>query len=350
MAKIPAIIRLTEEEKNILGEWSRQGAAEEQTVERARIILLSDEEYTVEEIAQRLQTRPARVSKWRQRFAKNRLFGLSDRHRTGTPGRYDEQTEKRVLDLLDQPPPDGHAQWNGRLLAEWLGDVSQAQVWRILRQHGVQLVRRHSWTIPTDPEFAPKAADIVGLYLNPPESALVLSVGEAAPWQDAEAAMGRLRLTNGKAVRSFKDSEGQAGAITLCAALKVITEQVQAGHSQRRCRRQFLDFMNDVITVRPGQTIHVVLNHLHVHKPNWDRWLQQRPWVRLHFTPTFTSWLNQVECWFSILSGTAFSRSTFAEARHLREAIENFVAAQTELSTPFEWAKVPAMGEARATP
>src|SRR6266481_8734203 len=134
MARTPAIIRLTEEEKNILSEWSR-GTDENQSVERARIILLSNEELTVEEIARHLQTRPARVSKWRQRFAKHRLFGLSDIQRSGNPGRYDEQTEKRVLDLVQQPPPEGHTQWNGRLLAESLGDVSQAQVWRILRRN-----------------------------------------------------------------------------------------------------------------------------------------------------------------------------------------------------------------------
>ena len=128
-------IRLTEEEKNILGEWSRTGNEESQSAERARIILLSNEDLTVEEIARHLQTRPARVSKWRQRFAKHRLFGLSDIQRSGNPGKYDEQTEKRVLDLVQQPPPEGHTQWNGRLLAESLVDVSQAQVWRILRRN-----------------------------------------------------------------------------------------------------------------------------------------------------------------------------------------------------------------------
>src|SRR5882672_2802109 len=117
MARTPAIIRLTEEEKNILSEWSK-GTDESQSVERARIILLSNEDLTVDEIARHLQTRPARVSKWRQRFAKYRLFGLSDIQRSGNPGRYDESTERRVLELIEQPPPEGNAQWNGRLLAQ----------------------------------------------------------------------------------------------------------------------------------------------------------------------------------------------------------------------------------------
>src|SRR5260370_20445694 len=168
MARTPAIIRLTEEEKNILGAWSRTGNEESQSAERARIILLSNEDLTVEEIARHLQTRPARVSKWRQRFAKHRLFGLSDIQRSGNPGRYDEQTEKRVLDLVQQPPPDGHTQWNGRLLAESLGDVSPAQVWRIMRRNEVQLERPHSCSIPADPALAPQPAGIIGLYLHPP--------------------------------------------------------------------------------------------------------------------------------------------------------------------------------------
>src|SRR2546430_2767965 len=121
MARTPAIIRLTEEEKSILSEWSSGETADRRSVERARIILLASEAYTVEEIARHLHTRPARVSKWRQRFAKHRLFGLSDFQRSGTRGKYDADTERRVLELLEQPPPEGHAQWNGRLLAQALG-------------------------------------------------------------------------------------------------------------------------------------------------------------------------------------------------------------------------------------
>jgi transposase len=345
MAQPPAIIRLTEEEKNILSEWSRQGAEDSQLVERARIILLSNEDLTVEEIARHLQTRPARVSKWRQRFAKHRLFGLSDIQRSGNPGRYDEQTERRVLDLLESTPPQGNAQWNGRLVAQALGDVSQAQVWRILRRHEVQLERRHSWSILTEPEFAPKAADIVGLYLDPPESALVLCVDDMPQARQAEAARGYLRLTNGKAARNFQNRDGADGAITLSEALAAMTGQMEAGQAQQRCRRQFLDFMNDVLDSRPGQKIHVVLNHLSANKPKWDRWLQRHSRVRLHFTPNYASWLNQAECWFSMLGSAALSGASFAQPRELREGIEAFVAAHRHQTTPFEWAKVlePAM-------
>ena len=146
----------------------------------------------MEKIAQHLHTRLARVSKWRQRFAAGRLSGLSDAARPGKPHTYTEETERRVLRLLDQSPPEGYAKWNGPLLAEALGDVSADHVWRILRKHQIQLQRRRSWCISTDPEFGPKAADVVGLYLNPPENALVLSVDEKPHIQALERAQGFL--------------------------------------------------------------------------------------------------------------------------------------------------------------
>ena len=147
-------------------------------VERAKVILLAHRGKSNLEIAQQLHTRPARVSKWRQRFGERRLEGLRDADRKGRPAHYDKATERRVLTLLDEPPPEGYGKWSGALLAEALGDVSDDQVWRVLRKHDICLQRRRSWCISTDPEFGPKAADIVGLYLNPPEKALVLCVDE----------------------------------------------------------------------------------------------------------------------------------------------------------------------------
>jgi transposase len=183
-----AIIRLTEEERTTLREWTRKGKSENRMVERARVILLAEEGRTNREIAQQLNTRTARVSKWRQRFAARRLSGLGDAVRSGKPAKYDESTEKRVLKLLDEAPPKGYSQWNGRLLSERLVNVSKAQVWRVLRRHEISLERRRSWCISSDPEFGPKAADVVGLYLNPPDNALVLSVDEKPSIQALECA------------------------------------------------------------------------------------------------------------------------------------------------------------------
>src|SRR5947209_15820561 len=178
MRQPTAVIRLTDDERGTLEQWTRRGKSEHRSVERAKIVLLANEGRTNQQIADALQTRTARVSKWRQRFSAMRLAGLGDAGRSGKPATYDLNTEKRVLALLDEAPPKGYAQWNGPRLAEALSDVSTDQVWRILRRHDICLERRRSWCISTDPEFGPKAADVVGLYLNPPEKALVIAVDE----------------------------------------------------------------------------------------------------------------------------------------------------------------------------
>ena len=158
----------------------------------------------------------------------------------GDRGAFTDETERRVLRLLDQPAPEGYAQWNGPLLAETLGDVSTDHVRRILRKHQIQLQRRRSWCISTDPEFGPKAADVVGLYLNPPENALLLSVHEKPHIQALKSAEGFLRLPDGKAVNGFSHGYKRQGTTTLFAALDVLTGQVKTGHYPRRRRWEFL--------------------------------------------------------------------------------------------------------------
>ena len=339
MARSRARIQLTTEEEAILRQWLRQGTSEQRLVERARIILLSQEGLTVEKIAERLAARPARVSKWRQRFAESRMAGLSDAPRSGKPNKYTEATEKRVLKILDQAPPKGFSQWNGKLLAQALKDVSEDHIWRILRRRGIQLQRRRSWCITTDPEFGPKAADVVGLYLDPPEKAVVVCVDEKPHIQALQRAQGYLRLPDGKAVNGFSHCYKRHGTTTLFAALDVVTGQVKAGHYARRRRREFLDFMNQIVAENPGQEIHVILDNLNTHKPKRDRWLKLHPQVHMHYTPTYSSWLNQVECWFSIMSRAALKGASFTSPRQLREAIDAFVQVYNENAAPFEWSK-----------
>lgn len=334
-----APIALTEQERDVLSRWAGAGTEEHRLVERARVILLADEGISTREIARRLHTRPARVSKWRQRFLRKRLEGLSDDPRPGKPRVYDQATERRILKLLDTDPPSGYSQWNGRLLAQTLKDVSDDQVWRVLRQHKVQLQRRRSWCISTDPEFARKAADIVALYLHPPENAVVVCVDEKPHIQVLERAQGWLRLPNGKALNGFSHCYKRHGTTTLFAALEVATGQVQVGHYPRRRRRQFLDFMNRVVASYGDKTLHVILDNLNTHKPKHDRWLGQHPHVQFHYTPTYSSWLNMVESWFSILSRQALRNLSCSEARQLREAIDRFVQAYQETAAPFEWTK-----------
>src|SRR3990172_2571342 len=203
VAGIATRITLTEEERAELTAWARNGTTEQRIAGRARIVLAAATGKTTKEIASQMGMRPATVSKWRTRFDQARLAGLGDSSRSGKPPTYGEDTTRRILAVLDEPPPDGYASWNGRLVAKALGDVTKSQVWRVLGQHGISLQRRRNWCISTDPQFAQKAADIVGLYLDPPENAVVLSVDEKPAIQVLERAQGWLRLPDGQAVRGF---------------------------------------------------------------------------------------------------------------------------------------------------
>ena len=339
MARPAAVIRLTAEEEKALKQYLRSGTSEQRLVERARMVLLASQGHGSGEIAVILKTRPARVSKWRQRFERLRLAGLEDAERSGKPRRYDHDSERRILAQLDQPPPKGYATWTGTLVAAALPDISDDEVWRVLRKHGISLQRRRSWCISTDPEFASKAADVVGLYLSPPEHALVLSIDEKPSIQALERAQGWIRLPDGRAMNGFSHCYKRHGTTTLFAALDIVTGQVKTGHYNRRRRREFLDFLNEIVSQHAGREIHVVLDNLNTHKPKQDRWLKRHPLVHFHYTPTYSSWLNQVECWFSILQRSALRGASFTSPQQVRRAIDDFVAAYNPTAAPFEWTK-----------
>ena len=332
-------ITLSQEERTILERWVRGRKIEQQLAERARIVLLADAGRRTDEIAKHLRTSPVRVSKWRTRFAHERLAALSDRPRSGAPPRYDQTTRQRILAQLDQAPPSGHTTWTGALLAAALGDVSKHQVWRVLRKHQISLRRRRSWCLSTDPEFARKAADVVGLYLDPPDNAVVLAVDEKPHIQALERAQGWLRLPNGQALSGFSHGYKRYGTTTLFAALEVATGHVTGAHYWRRRRRDFLDFMNRLVELYEGYELHVVLDNLNTHKPKRDRWLKRHPNVHFHYTPTRASWLNQVEIWFSILSRRALRGASFTNPWEVREAIDRFIEAHNQNAHPFEWTK-----------
>jgi transposase len=338
MSRAAVKIELSAEETDELNRWLKSGKTEQRKVERAKIVLRCAEGKTTHQIAREFGTRPSRVSKWRKRFAKLRLAGLEDEQRSGRKVKNDESVERRILDQLAKAPPQGFARWNGRLVAEALGDVSDDAVWRVMRKHDLHLDRRQSWCVSTDPEFSRKASEIVGLYLNPPENAIVLSVDEKPSIQALERAQGYIRLPNGRAVSGFAHEYERHGTTTLFAALETATGLVKAGHYKRRRRREFLDFMNGVIACYGNEKeIHVILDNLNTHKPKNDRWLKSHPNVHFHFTPTHTSWLNQIECWFSILSRQALQGASFVDVKQLREAIDHFISAYNTQAAPFEW-------------
>ena len=232
----------------------------------------------------------------------------------------------------------GFARWTGPLLAKSLGDVDVQYVWRFLREHNIDLAARKSWCESNDPKFAAKAADVVGLYVDPPAKAIVLCVDEKPSIQALERAQGYLKLPNGRALTGQSHDYKRHGTTTLFAALDVATGKIIAAHSKRRRRVEFLGFMNSVVAAFPDRDLHVVLDNLNTHKKN-ERWLKKHPNVHFHFIPTRSSWLNQVETWFSILQGQSLSGASFTAVEQLQEHIDAFIAAYNETAEPFAWTK-----------
>jgi transposase len=307
-------------------------------VERAQIILGCLAGKRVKEVARACHTRPNTVIKWRQRFAQQGLAGLRDAPRPGAKRVYGEDFRKRVLALLEQPPPPGQACWDGPAVAATLQGSVHA-VWRVLRQQGICLQRQRSWCVSTDKEFAAKAADIVGLYLDPPEKAIVLSVDEKPSIQALERKTGYVETDNGKIVRAYKSTYKRHGTLNLFAALRVATGEVKTAFTQRKRREEFLQFMDQIVEeTLPEQELHVILDNYCTHK-KCDAWLAQHPNVHFHFTPTSASWLNQVEIWFGILSRKALRGLSAKSTAELRQAIEAFIAAYSKHAKPFKWRK-----------
>src|SRR5918994_5492224 len=266
-----------------------------------------------------------------------RLAGLTDAPRSGKPKTYRADADRRILALLDRPPPAGRARWTAPLLAKALGDVSEHHVWRFLRAQRIDLAGRKSWCLSTDPEFAAKAAAIVGLYLDPPDHAIVLAVDEKPAIQALERAQGYLKLPNGRSLHGQAHEYRRRGTTTLFAALEVATGQIKAKHTRRRRRAEFLDFMNEVVADAPDREIHVILDNLSTHKPKRDAWLARHKNVHFHFTPTHASWLNQVEIWFSILARSTLQGASFSSVTQLRAAIDAFTKPNNTPATPFHW-------------
>lgn len=329
-------IVVTDDERTELRRWLRTPTTEQRLGFRARVILAAAAGEGSGSIARREKVRLNTVSTWRVRFAQGGIAALQDQQRAGRPRQYGAEIEKRLLAKLDEPPPEGYSTWNGRLLGRAL-ELPPDQAWRILRHNGIQLQRRRSWCISTDPEFAPKAAEIVGLYLDPPENAIVLCVDEKPSIQALERAQGYLRLPNGKAVRGQSHEYKRHGTTTLFAAFEVETGKVTGMHAPKKRRMEFLTFMNQVVAAYPGQELHVVLDNFSTHKPKHDAWLSRHPSVHFHFTPTHASWLNQVEVWFSILSRAALRGSSFTSTQEVCHRIDSFIAAYNRFSKPFRW-------------
>ena len=291
-------VRLSRKDRAELEARLRAPTTAQRDVLRARIVLLAAQGRSTRSVADELETMPRTVSLWRGRYAREGLAGLEERPRPGPKPKYSEATARRILAVLDQPAPSGFARWTAPLIAVELKDVHKQYIWRFLRAQKIDLDGRKSWCESDDPAFAAKAADVVGLYMAPPQNAVVICVDEKPSIQALERAQGYLKLASGRALNGRSHDYKRHGTTTLFAALEVATGKITAAHKNRRRRTEFLAFMNDIVATYSDTAIHVILDNLSTHKPKQDRWLARNPNVRFHFTPTRASWLNQVEVWF----------------------------------------------------
>jgi transposase len=332
-------IVLTGDERAELEGLARSTKTEYRLRQRAQIVLLAADGKATRAIARAIGCTIGTASKWRVRYAAERRDGLDEVGERGAAPKYTPLTGQRILATLDGPPPAGHARWTAPLIAKALDDVHEQYVWRFLRAQKIDLAGRKTWCVSEDPEFAAKAAEIVGLYLDPPEGALVLAVDEKPHIQALERAQGYLKLPNGRAVGGQAHDYTRHGTSTLFAALNIANGEVMARHYKRRRRIEFLDFMNQILAAHPHREIHVVLDNLNTHKPKRDQWLARHKNVHFHFTPTHASWLNQVECWFSILGGQSLSGASFTAVDQLRSHIDAFIESYNQTARPFAWTK-----------
>jgi transposase len=338
MSRIAPVPSCTAEQRQELRRLSVSRTEEARLVERAGIVLACLSGRQDKEIAAEFAVLPSTVGRWRRRFAAAGIPGLRDAPRSGKPAIYGPDLRRRLLAKLEEKPPAGQATWDGGSLALALG-ASDDAVWRIMRKEGIQLRRHRSWCVSTDPEFAAKSADIIGLYLNPPQCALIISVDEKPTIQAIERTTGYVQTSSGKIVRGMKSTYKRNGTINLFAALNVATGVVHGKTTATKKRADFQQFMDELLAEMPkDREIHMILDNLSTHKKN-DDWLAANPRVRFHFTPTSASWLNQIEIWFGLLQRKALTGASFSSVEQLVQAITDFIKIHNQNAAPFIWRK-----------
>lgn len=343
MPRKTPIIEISAKDMAVLTQRVRSRTLPKQTIDRAKMIIDSGQGKAVSSIARELGTYPNKVIYWRQRYVDLGIKGLEDQPRSGRPAKYGEPLRNRVLHLLSQPPPEAMAAWDGPELAKALG-VPVDAIWKVLRYEGIHLQRQRSWCISTDKDFAAKAADIVGLYLDPPVNAMVLCVDEKPSIQALERKTGYIMTDNGRIVRAYKSTYKRHGTLNLFGALEVATGKVIGKVTETKKRDDFQSFLDEIVTeYTPDQQIHVILDNYCTHKKN-DAWLAKHQNVHFHFTPTSASWLNQVEIWFGIFSRKALRGASFSNPSELRQRIEAFIANYNPGCKPFKWRKREVVG------
>jgi transposase len=337
MLASPALL-VGHDDRAVLRRWAQATSAPASQVQRARILLLAAEGVPNTRIALLLGVSRPTVIAWRRRYAREGLAGLGDRPRPGRPQTVRRRRRAAILAATLTPPPErlGITHWSSRLLAAELG-VSHATVARVWAEHQVKPWRTETFKFSTDPKLEGKVRDVVGLYLNPPEHAIVLCVDEKSQIQALERTQPTRPVGLGRPERRTHDYL-RHGTTTLFAALKVATGQVLDECHPRHRHSEFLAFLRRVAKAWPRRELHLVVDNYATHKHATVRaWLGKHPRVHLHFTPTYGSWLNLVEVFFAIIERQALRRGDFASVEELVTGIRRFCEGWNERCQPFVW-------------
>ena len=334
-----AAVALTEEERETLQRWARRHTSAQALALRCKIVLAAAEGERNRDIAARLGCHPATVGKWRNRFAEHRLDGLHDEPRPGKPRTVtDEDVERVIVKTLEGTPPDA-THWSTRSMAKATG-MSQPTVSRIWRAFGLKPHLAENFKLSPDPLFIDKVRDIVALYLNPPDAAVVLCVDEKSQIQALDRTAPILPLMPGVAERRSHDYV-RNGTTNLYAALDVASGNVIAELTPRHRAAEFIKFLNLINrNIPPELEVHVVVDNSSTHKtPAVQRWLVRHPRFVLHFTPTYSSWLNLVERWFAELTTKWLKRGTHRSVKQLIASIRTWITNWNDNPMPFVWHK-----------
>jgi len=335
-----AQIVLSDDERETLQRWARRPKSAQALALRSKIVLAAADGETNQAIAAELRCHPTTVGKWRTRFAEKRLDGLLDEPRPGQPRKItDEVVEAVIVATLETTPPDGSTHWSTRSMAAKVG-LNQTAVSRIWRAFGLKPHLVDDFKVSNDPQFIEKVRDIVGLYLNPPDAAVVLCVDEKTQVQALDRTAPILPLLPGVPTRRSHDYV-RNGTTDLYAALDVASGQVLTQMTDQHRAVEFRKFLNLINRNVPDElSVHVICDNASTHKaPEIQRWLKRHRRFRFHYTPTYSSWLNQVERWFAELTNKKLRRSTHHSVTELRADIDNWVANWNDNPRPYTWAK-----------
>jgi transposase len=330
---------LSSDERIKLEQWARRPKTSQRLALRSRIVLQCASAMTNTQVAQDLKVSLATVCKWRGRFVEDRLEGLVDEPRPGAPRKITDTRIEEVIGRTLESKPEAATHWSTRGMAKTMG-LSQAAIGRIWRAFGLQPHRTDTFKLSTDPLFIEKVRDVVGLYLSPPERAIVLCVDEKSQVQALHRTQPLLPLGPGQAERGTHDYE-RNGVTSLFAALNVATGEV-IGKCHSRHRQQefikFLDHVDATLVKDPGISIHWVMDNYGTHKtPKVKRWFQRHPEYHLHFIPTSSSWLNQVERFFAEITEKRIRRGSFRSVKDLEKAIKEYLENHNKDPKPFVW-------------